>query len=117
MNPIRIHLGPMPGMLCTIIDDLLARESDIVVVGRSSEREDALARARELQADVVITEDTNQGGTCLGSILTGPPLSIFALAPDGLRAAAIDLSRRQIRLDGEAATLANAIRQLAVPVP
>jgi DNA-binding NarL/FixJ family response regulator len=104
-------------MLCTIIDDLLARETDIVVVGRSSEREDALARAREEQADVVNTEDTNQGGTCLHSILSGPPLSIFALAPDGLCAAAIDLSRRQIRLDGEAATLADAIRQLAVPVP
>ena len=117
MNPIRIHLGPMPGMLCTIIDDLLSREADIVVVGRSSEREDALAQARDEQAHVVITEDSSQSGTCLHAILSGPPLSIFALAPDGLGAAAINLSRRQIRLDGEAETLASAIRQLAVPMP
>ena len=117
MNPIRIHLGPMPGMLCTIVDDLLSRESDIVVVGRSSDREDALLRAREEQADVVITEDSNQGSTCLNAILSGPPLSIFALAPDGLGAAAIDLTRRQVRLDGDKETLAEAIRQLTVPQP
>lgn len=117
MNPIRIHLGPMPGMLSTIIDDLLSRETDLVVVGRSSEREDALARAREQRADVVITEDSDQGSTCLNAILSGPPLSIFALAPDGLGAAAIDLSRRKIRLDGEAENLADAIRQLTDPLP
>ncbi len=115
MNPIRIHLGPMPGMLSTIIDDLLSRESDILVVGRSGERDDALLQAREEQADIVITEDSNQGSTCLNAILSGPPLSIFALAPDGLGAAAINLTRRQVRLDVDRETLADAIRQLTVP--
>jgi DNA-binding NarL/FixJ family response regulator len=107
----------MPGMLSTIVDDLLSRESDIVVVGRSVDREDALLRAREERADVVITEDSNQGSTCLNAILSGPPLSIFALAPDGLGAVAIDLTRRKVRLDGDKETLADAIRQLTVSQP
>jgi hypothetical protein len=117
VNPIRIHLGPMPGMLSTIIDDLLSSERDIVVVGRSSAREDALLRAREDQADIVITEDSNLGSTCLNAILSDPPLRIFALASDGLAAAAIDLTRRKVRLDDDKTTLANAIRQLTVAQP
>src|SRR5688572_22809794 len=35
VNSIRIHLGPMPKMLRTIVGDLLDREKDLLVVGRS----------------------------------------------------------------------------------
>gem|GEM_PF-3080703 len=104
----------MPAMLTRIVDDLLDTETDMVVVGRSSDAEDSLRLARENEADMLITLDGEGGGTCLEAILAGPALSIFAIGRDGRQGSAISLVRRPIELDtGEHASLAEAIRVVA----
>ena len=102
-------------MLRAIVDDLLARESDFVVVGSSQADEDPLLHARENQADMLITEDGSEAGaTCLHAILCGPPISIFAIAADGRDASAISLVRKEISFDpAKQATFADAIRRVA----
>lgn len=105
----------MPAMLRAIVDDLLARESDVVVVGSSASGEDSLLRARAEAADMLITEDGSQGDTaCLSAVMSGPPLSIFAISTDGQGAAAVSLARRPVDFDPTSkATLADAIRRVA----
>jgi chemotaxis response regulator CheB len=106
----------MPSMLSRIVDDLLVREPDMVVVGRSPGGGDALREARDNLADMLITQDEfGDGGTCLDTILAAPPLNILAISRDGLTGARISLSRHPINLGAEGgATLAEAIRGLAV---
>lgn len=103
-------------MLSRIVDDLLRREPDMVVVGRSPGDGDALREARDNRADMLITQDEyGGGGTCLDTILAAPPIHILAISPDGLTGAGISLSRRPVDLGPEgSATLADAIRGLAV---
>lgn len=114
MTPLRIFLGPMPEMLRTIVNDLLSRESDIVMVGGSGDIPDPLLQARHQGADVLITEDAPSESTCLTSVISGPPLRIFVIGADGREAAAINLARKRVGLDsGNQATLAEAIRQIA----
>ena len=105
----------MPTMLRAIIDDLLAQEDDLVVVGSSTAGDDPLLRARDLQADMLITADGDgDGPTCLDAILCGPPLSIFAIARDGMDATAVSLVRRPVAFDSaEKSALADAIRRVA----
>ncbi|MDX1487713.1 MAG: hypothetical protein R3268_05895, partial [Acidiferrobacterales bacterium] len=57
VTPIRVHLGPMPEMLLTIIGDLLSREPDIVITGRSAHHEDCLREARARRAEVVVAQE------------------------------------------------------------
>jgi DNA-binding NarL/FixJ family response regulator len=115
VNPIRIHLGHMPAMLRRIVSDLLSAEPDFIVVGSSRPDEDPLVRARQELADMVITEDrSGSGPSTLDLIISGPPISIFAIASHGQTAAAVDLVRRPINLDtGRKAALADAIRSVA----
>jgi hypothetical protein len=115
VGAIRIQLGQMPSMLSRIVDDLLMREPDMVVVGRSPSGADALREARDNRADMLITQDEyGGGGTCLDSILAAPPLDILAISSDGLTGARISLARRPVDLGAEdGATLAEAIRGLA----
>lgn len=115
MNPIRIHLGSMSEMLRTIIGDLLRQESDIVVVGRSCQGDDALESACLERADVLITQDRLADGCAsLETILSAPPICIFALSDDGTTAEAVDLVRRPIALnDNRPSALADAVRQMA----
>ena len=103
-------------MLTRIVDDLLQREPDMLVVGRSPGGGDALLEARGNRADMLITQDEyGGGGTCLDTILAAPPLNILAISRDGLSGARISLSRRPIDLGADGgATLAEAIRGLAV---
>lgn len=102
-------------MLRAIVDDLLARESDLLVTGSSRAGEDPLVRAREERADMLITEDGGKSGaTCLEAILSGPPLSVLAIAADGREAAAVSLVRQPIDIEGETdAAFADAIRRVA----
>ena len=115
MDPIRIHLGQMPSMLTAIVDDLLARESDIVVVGRSDDGADPLRQAQENRADMLITQDRHgSGGTCLDILLSAAPLNVLAISRDGTNGSAISLERRPVDLGTNGgATLADAIRGLA----
>ena len=118
MTPLRIFLGPMPEMLRTIVNDLLSRETDIVMVGGSRGIGDPLLQARHQGADVLITEDAPNDSTCLSALMSGRPLSIFVIGADGREAAAIKLARKRVGLDsGSQATLAEAIRQVATDMP
>lgn len=115
MTPIRIHLGPMPEMLRTIIGDLLGGEDDLLVVGRSNEGDDTLAMAKQNEADVLITNDrANQGSLGLDRILAAAPLSILAISDDGRSADAVGLLRTSIALnDDKSSGLTEAVRELA----
>ena len=113
-RPVRIHLGPMPPMRRRIVCDLLSAEPDLVVVGSSGADEEPLEQARRQLADMMIMEDRRADGTStLDLIISGPLVSIFAIAPDGQTAAAVDFIRRPINLDtGRKAAFADAIRSL-----
>jgi len=114
VESIRIHLGPMPTMLRSILGDLLRQHPDMVVVGESAPSEDSLKTARDERADLLITEDGAGGsGTCLDAILKGPRLGIVALSADGRRASAVNLVRQPILDDEEQQSLADAIRRIA----
>jgi chemotaxis response regulator CheB len=116
MNPIRVHLGPMPEMMRTIMSDLLRQEPDMVIAGESTQYEDPLPNAREQQADVLVTQDgAQQGdGSCLDLVLAEPPLGIFAVSADGHSAAGVTLVRRPIPVEsGGRSMLAEAIRRMA----
>lgn len=102
-------------MLSRIVDDLLVREPDMVVVGRSPGGGDPLREARDNRADMLITQDEFGGGTCLDTVIAAPPLSILAISRDGLSGSGIRLARRPVDLGAEAGTtLADAIRGLAL---
>ena len=113
MSPVRIHLGPMPEMLRSIVTDLLLTESDIEIVGQSDDG--ALGAAREEGADVIITQEyAGDGSGCLQAILSPEPLAVVALSADGTNAAAVSLYRQSIPLDPSSGTaLARAVRSLA----
>jgi len=115
MSPVRIHLGPMPEMLRTIVTDLLRGEDDMTIVGSSNDGAGALFDARNAGADVFITEQSaGEGHGCLQAILAPRPLAIFALSSDGTTAAAVSLVAQSTPLgldSGQA--LATAVRDLA----
>lgn len=116
MNPIRVHLGPMPEMLRTIMGDLLSQEPDMIIAGESGRHEDPLPNAREQRADVLITQDgaRHGDGSCLDLVLAEPPLGIFAVSADGHSAAGVTLVRRRIAVESAGrSTLAEAIRHMA----
>ena len=115
MNPIRIHLGPMPQMLRAIIGDLLGGETDLLVVGRSEQGQDMLRMATEEEADVLITHDrARKDNLCLNRISAAAPLAILAISDDGQTANAVGLSRWPVALNGGGASgLAEAVREIA----
>ncbi len=115
MNPIRVHLGPMPQMLRTIIGDLLSREPDIVIAGTSAHHRDCLREARDGHAEIVVAQDVpNEGSTCLDLILAEPPLGVLAVSPNGHSAAGVSLARQPISFNkGTPSILADAIRRMA----
>jgi hypothetical protein len=115
MDPIRVHFGPMPEMLRTIIRDLLEGESDILIVGRSAQPDDCLREARAGHAAVIVAQESaHDGGNCLDLILADPPLGILEVSRDGRSAAGMSLVREPILLDaGKPSGLVGAIRRLA----
>lgn len=119
MNPLRIHLGQMPHLLRAIINDLISKEPDLIVVGSSGLGDDPLRRAAEQQADMVITKQgIDSGSACLDVIVAQSPLSIFAISADGTDATAITMVRSSIALDTvERGNLADAIRRVAICTP
>ena len=115
MSPIRIHLGPMPEMLRTIITDLLHQEPDLVIVGRSGPGQDPLRSACDDHANVLITQDRSDAPAgCLDTILSAAPLGIFALSADGQNASSVRLVRQPVAPDSlKQADFADAIRSTA----
>jgi len=115
VSPIRIHLGPMPEMLRTIITDLVHEEPDLLVVGRSGPDQDPLRCARDDQASVLITQDcTEPQPSCLDTIVSAAPLGIFALSADGQNASSVKLLSQPVALNRlNRAEIADAIRNTA----
>lgn len=115
VNSIRIHLGPMPKMLRTIVGDLLDCEKDLLVVGQSERGQDTLQMVQDERADVLITQDrARNDNLCLDRILTAAPLAILAISDDGRTADAVGLVRRPVILNGgDRSGLAEAIREIA----
>jgi DNA-binding NarL/FixJ family response regulator len=115
VGPIRVHFGPMPEMLRSIISDLLSHEPDIAIVGHSSQQDECLNAARKEHAAIIVAQDAEDAGsTCLDLILAEAPLAVLALSADGHSAARVSLVRRPITLDSESpSVLANAIRRVA----
>jgi len=116
MIPIRVHLGPMPEMLRTIMADLLSQSPDIVIAGESTRADESLMQARGECADVLVTQDPIQmGAGCLDLVLADPPMGIFAVSADGRSASGVTLRRRRIQVESQGrSTLAEAIRQMAL---
>ena len=114
MRPIRIHLGPMPTMLRTIVSDLLRQEPDMVLVARPESGQDAMRKAREHSADILITQEgASERGSCLETILLSDGLGICALSADGRSASAVNLARRPIAFDDDRFALADVLRRIA----
>ena len=115
MTPIRVHLGPMPEMLRTIIGDLLGREADIVIAGNSTRSEHCLRAARRQNAVIIVAQDDpNAGSDCLDLILAEPPLGVLAVSADGQSAAGVSLARAPITLNtGSRSIFADTIRRMA----
>jgi Flp pilus assembly protein TadD len=85
----------------------------MLVVGQSSNGDDSLRRAREDEADMLITQDGVNGDTSLDAILHAPALSILAIDRDGRSGSAISLARRAVDLDSNGGGLAEVIRHAA----
>jgi DNA-binding NarL/FixJ family response regulator len=111
--PIRVHLGPMPEMLRTFIEDLLAPEPDIVIVGHSDDRTGLVLSARRHDADMLITQtDRHPHEDSLDVILAAAPIKIFTIGPNGKDASVVDVSRHAVSLvDDTQAVLGQAIRR------
>jgi len=105
----------MPKMLRAIVGDLLDREKDLVVVGRSERGQDTLQMVQDEQADVLITQDrARNDNLCLDRILSAAPISILAISDDGRTADAVGLIRRPVILNGgDTSGLAEAVREIA----
>ncbi len=102
-------------MLGRIIEDLLAGEGDMVVVGRSSREDDPLRSARDAEADMLITQDGEGGDTCLDAILSAPTLNVLAIDRDGRNGSSISFARKAVALEGEGTGgLPDVIRRVAV---
>ncbi len=113
MNPIRVHLGPMPEMLRAIIGDLLAAEPDVEIVGIGDHENPSLAAARANGANILLStlpSDTNDPS--LAAVVEAQPLTVLALTPDGKACMAITLNRRELPFGGDSmAGLLKAIRE------
>lgn len=98
-----------------IVSDLLEREPDILIAGKSARDGDCLREARDERAEIVIAQDLQHGGsTCLDLILAEPPLGVLAVSPDGHSAAGVSLARQPITLEtGSPSILADSIRHMA----
>lgn len=99
-------------MLLAMVEDMLAAEPDLIVVGRSAAGEDSLSTARHQRADVLLAHEGGDPGACLAALLAEPPLSILSIGRDGKTAAAVSLARQPVPLEGNgSAPFAAAIRR------
>lgn len=114
MTSIRVLIGPMPQMLRAIIEELLSHEPDLAIVGSSTDPSLALRDAREVRADILITQSAELGQeTCLEAVAAGPPFSILAIDRSGQEAAVTKVVRRPIGLSESNSGIAAAIRHIA----
>lgn len=114
-DPIRVLLGPMPGLLREMLEDLLSCESDMVVLGQSETGIKALTSASEAKADMLIMQsEAGEKADVLNSIVEGAPFSIFAISETAKHATAVRFVHEDVVFDSSSgATFAAAIRRVA----
>jgi DNA-binding NarL/FixJ family response regulator len=87
-------------MLCDIVRDAFAQESDMEVVGVLETSDTLLEDARESRADVVILglTDTELPGVCTELITAHPLMKVLAVAGDGRRVLLHELRPQTVSL-------------------
>jgi len=86
----------------------------MVLVARPEGGQDAMRKAREQSADILITQEgASERGSCLDTILLSDGLGICALSADGRSASAVNLARRPIAFEDDRFALAEALRRIA----
>jgi hypothetical protein len=110
MDRIRIHVAAMPAMLRTILHDLLAAESDFLLVGHSTAGENPILGARRARADVLLAhDDGDDSDNWLEATFAERPLTILSIKPDG-SAAVVLLTGQTMTLGSGSRSLSKAIR-------
>lgn len=101
-----------------MITDLLAAESDMVIVGNSEATDDSLLTAMAERADMLITQDSSVADSCLTAVLDSNPAAILAISSNGNAGTSVNFVRSAVSLaKGESSSLANTIRQVASGPP
>jgi DNA-binding NarL/FixJ family response regulator len=112
----RILLVEMPRMLCDIITDVVASQSDMIVVGELPGRAGLLAAADRTRADVIVfgLGDADLPDDCAPLFEAHPHIRLLGVAADGRRAFLYELRPQRTPL-GEVSpqALLDAIRLAA----
>ncbi len=117
MKKIRIILADMPAMLGDIIAEIIALESDLIVVDSISGSADLKTAVRRTRADVVITQQASQeaAATHTSLLFTGRPLKIVVIADNARQGLLYELRPHCERLGPLSAdSLVAAIRAAAL---
>jgi hypothetical protein len=112
MDSIRVHLGQMPPMLRAMINDLLAAEPDIAIVGNSYGGDDSLLDADADRADVLIAQEAAVSTGCMGVVVAGTPCAILTISESGHTGTGVKLVRDPVSLTGSGTALAGAVREI-----
>ena len=103
----------MPRLLQQIIEQTLAAQPDMIVVGQAETSEYVAAAARRVRADVVILRETQEvvDGTPWQTLNENPRLKVLMISTDGHRATRYELRPHQVVIDDiHPETLIDAIR-------
>jgi hypothetical protein len=117
MSPIRVHLGPMPDMLRSLITDMLSAARDVEIVGMGDLESPSLAAARAEGANILITsQPCNATDPSLAAVVDAQPLTVLVLRPERKSCVAVTLTHRELPLDGKnIAGLAETLREATSP--
>ena len=110
---IRILITPMPRLLQQIIEQTLATQPDMIVVGQAETSEYVAAAARRVRADVVILRETQEvvDGTPWQTLNENPRLKVLMISTDGHRATRYELRPHEVVIDDiDGERLVGAIR-------
>ncbi|MGC2776548.1 MAG: hypothetical protein WA418_13045 [Bradyrhizobium sp.] len=85
MKQIRILVAGMPRMLVDIIEDIVASEPDLTIVGEIDRSTELASAARRTRADVVISRqaDSDMEADEMALLLIGRPPKVVAITDDG----------------------------------
>ena len=111
MDPVRVHLGPMPPLWRAMIEELIGGEEDIVVVGSSDPGTPALVAARIGKAEILLPgEPGASSDRSLSAVVNSEPLVILSVKEGGESCVVISLKHRETPLEG--LSLAEVFRSL-----
>ena len=102
----------MPPMLRAAINDLLAPETDVAIIGNSYDGEQSFAAASAERADILVTTQASyESDAFLAAFVEGQPRTVLLLRPERKTCVAMTLTSREFPLDGKSMTeLVKAVR-------